>query len=182
MDLSKLPKLSKTDEPPPREDPPLPGAPEGIPLTSFQYKESLPGLAEGWISIALGVILLFMFPNTISYVRSPAAFEQANPVTDAQGNSMRYVQTAFFWTDLGMTIFSGVLIVEGVLLAFLRKSGPIYIAFGLTVAAALFNLLVTIHVYSLIGFPIYCALAVAVAGYMALTQWRLIEILRRRGR
>ena len=42
-------------------------------------------------------------------------------------------------------------------MAFLRKSGPMVVAFGLTVAAALFNLLVTIHVYSLIGFPIYCA-------------------------
>ncbi|MDP9173132.1 MAG: hypothetical protein M3O30_04600 [Planctomycetota bacterium] len=184
MDLSKLPKLSKTDQPPVEEALPQFAAPQAsVPVAGMSYSaEPLPGLAEGWISIALGLILLFVFPNTISYLRSPSTFEQNYPVMDAQGNPLPYIKSAFFWTDLGVAVFAGVLLIEGFVLAVSRKSGPIYVAFGLTVSAALLNLFVIIHTFNILGFPIYCGLAVAVSVYMALTQWRLIQMLRIRGR
>ena len=62
---------------------------------NFAVMPSSIGLAEAWISIALGVLLLFIFPNTIRYIHSPADFEQNNPVTDAQDNTIRIRSSAF---------------------------------------------------------------------------------------
>jgi hypothetical protein len=193
MDLSKLPKLSNTDKPPEEENPPPESErAQAVARMAMGYRldEPLPGLAEAWISIALGLILLFCFPNTISYLRAPSAFEQANPILDGDGNPilnkqgqpMHYWQSAPFWADLGITAFASVLVVEGILLAFTKKSRLILLAFGLTVAAGMLNLFVVIHTYNIILFPTFCALAVAVSGYMAMTQWRLIQMLRARGK
>ncbi|HEX4056205.1 MAG TPA: hypothetical protein VHX86_18245 [Tepidisphaeraceae bacterium] len=173
MDLSKLPKLSKTQEkqPPPEETgAPFPARPAVI-VPTF-------GLAEAWVSIALGVLLLFVFPNTIRYLHSSAAFEQNNPVTDAQGNAIPYLNSVFFWTDLGITVFAAALILEGIALAAARRIFPLLIAFCVTAGAALFNVFVIVHAYSIIGFPWVCGIGVIVLVYMAITQWRLIAILR----
>jgi hypothetical protein len=177
MDLSKLPKLSKTAQSPP----PSRQTESAFPPLDSERKIPIPpaiGLAEAWISIALGVLLLFIFPNTLSYVHSPAVFEQNNSVTDAQGNTIPYTKSAYFWTDLGVTVFAIVLIVEGIVLAAARKIAPLIFAFFLTSLAAAFNVVVIAHAYPLIGFPIFCGIAVVVLGYMALTQWRLIATLR----
>ena len=175
MDLSKLPKLSKTGQSRPGSEQTEPVPP---PLDSERKMPPAIGLAEAWISIALGVLLLFIFPNTLSYVHSPAVFEQNNSVTDAQGNTIPDTKSAYFWTDLGVTIFALALIVEGIVLAAARTIAPLMFAFCLTVFAAVFNVVVIAHAYPLIGFPVVCGLGVAVLGYMALTQWRLIGVLR----
>jgi hypothetical protein len=137
------------------------------------------GLAEAWISIGLGLLLLLIFPATISYLRSPAAFQQNNPVTDAQGNPLPYIKSVFFWRDLGVTVFALALILEGIALAGARKVTPIMIAFAVTVVAAIFNVGVIIYAEPIIGFPIFSGVGVVILGYMALTQWRLINMLRR---
>jgi hypothetical protein len=176
MDLSKLPKLSETEEShPPSEPtgsaPPPPDPERPIPPAI--------GLPEAWISIALGVLMLFVYPNTLRYIHSPAIFEQINPVTDAQGNTIPYTKSVFFWTDLGVTVFALALIVEGIVLAAARKIAPLVYAFCLTVLAAVFNVAVIAYAYPLIGgFPVACGIGVVVLGYMALTQWRLIGMLR----
>ena len=74
--------------------------------------------------------------------------------------------------------FCRALILEGIALAAARKIGPLWIAFLVTVLAAIFNVIVIAHVQSLIGFPIFCGVGVVVLGYMAFTQWRLISVLR----
>ena len=69
--------------------------------------------------------------------------------------------------------------MEGIVLAAARKIAPLLFAFCLTVLATLFNVAVIVHAYPLIGgFPVVCGIGVAVLGYMALTQWRLIGTLR----
>jgi hypothetical protein len=176
MDLSKLPKLSKTGQSRPGSEQTEPAPPP--PDYDVRILPAV-GLAEAYISIALGVLLLFIFPNTLSYIHSPTAFEQNTTSFDAQGNTIHYVQSVFFWTDLGVTVFAVTLIVEGIVLAAARKIAPLMFAFCLTVLAALFNAVVIVHAYSLIPFPAVCGIGVAVLGYMALTQWRLIGILRR---
>ena len=175
VDLSKLPKLSKTGQSQPGSEQTEPAR-----LPPDHGIKILPsvGLAEAWISIALGVLLLFIFPNTLSYVHSPAVFEQNNSVTDAQGNTIPYPKSAYFWTDLGVTVFAVALIVEGIVLAAARRIAPLIFAFLLTSLAAAFNVVVIAHAYPLIGFPAVCGIGVAVLGYMAMTQWRLIGILR----
>ncbi len=179
MDISKLPKLSKTGE---NQPPPVPpestGAAPPMARINFAALPSSIGLAEAWISIALGVLLLFIFPNTLRYIHSPADFEQNNPVTDAQNNPIHYPQSAFFWQDLGVTVFAAALILEGIALAAARKIGPLWVAFVVTVLGAIFNVIVIAHVQPLIGFPIFCGVGVVILGYMAFTQWRLISVLR----
>lgn len=177
MDLSKLPKLSKTPEAQQKSGPH--DATEPSPLVHHAVISPTIGLAEAWISIALGAFLLFMFPNTIRYLHSPVAFEQNNPVTDAQGNTIPYLSSIFFWTDLGVTVFAAALILEGIVLAAARKVFPLLVALGVTAVAALFNVFVIVHAYSIIGFPWVCGVGVIVLVYMAMTQWRLIAILRR---
>jgi hypothetical protein len=179
MDISKLPKLSKTSEnqpPPVQPDSTEPSPP--MAQINFAVLPSSIGLAEAWISIALGVLLLFIFPNTLRYIHSPADFEQNNPVTDAQNNPIHYPQSAFFWQDLGVTVFAGALILEGIALAAARKIGPIWVAFVVTVLAGIFNVIVIAHVQPILGFPIFCGVGVVILGYMAFTQWRLITVLR----
>jgi len=197
MDLSKLPKLSRTSE---GQPPPLqPGSPDNAaqvpdaelaptgpppaarpPADYFAGAASI-GLAEAWISIALGIFVLFIFPSTIRYIHSPAAFEQNYPVTDEQGNTIPYTKSVIFWTDLGVTVFGVALILEGLALAGARKIGPLLVAFVVTVLAAIFNVIVIAHAYPINGFQPFCGIGVVVLGYMALTQWRLISALRLRG-
>jgi hypothetical protein len=180
MDISKLPKLSKTSE---SQSPPVtPDSTEpAIPVAKINYAvmPTSIGWAEAWISIALGVLLLFIFPNTIRYLHSPADFEQNNPVTDAQNNTIHYPQSVFFWTDLGVTVFAAALVLEGIALTAARKVGPLWIAFVVTVLAAIFNVIVIAHAQPIIGFPIFCGVGVVILGYMAFTQWRLISALRK---
>lgn len=180
MDLSKLPKLSKTGESQPAPDSAPPAAPPTVDYAQLNraVMASSIGLAEAWISIALGVLLLFIFPNTIHYLHSPAEFQANNAITDAQQNPIPYVKSVFFWTDLGVTVFAAALILEGIALALTRKVGPLWVAFVVTVLGAAFNIAVIAHAQPIIGFPMICGIGVVVLGYMALTQWRLISALR----
>jgi hypothetical protein len=178
MDLSKLPKLSKTNEsqPPPESPesstPPVSYQPQQLPAPAI-------GLAEAWISIGLGILILFIFPNTLKFIHSPTQFQQDNPITDTQtGNPIPYLQSIFFWADLGVTVFAAALIFEGIILAFARKVAPLAFAFAMTSFAALFNLFVIIRAYPITGFQLFCGVGVVVLGYMALTQLRLIQFLR----
>jgi hypothetical protein len=174
MDLSKLPKLSKTGESqPPPASPDIPA-----PINRTPAQSPPMGLAEAWISIGLGILLLIIFPNTIKFISSPDAFQQNNPITGADGNAIPYIKSIIFWTDLGITVFAAALIVEGIVLAIARKAGPVIFAFAVTVAAALFNVIVIIRAEPINGFPIVCGLGVLLLGYMALTQWRIIAALR----
>lgn len=180
MDISKLPKLSKTGEsqPPPAasEIPdPVPASP--APLSRMPAPSPPMGLAEAWISIGLGILLLIIFPNTIKFISSPDAFQQNNPVTGPDGNTIPYLKSIFFLTDLGITVFAAALIVEGIVLAVSRKVGPIVFAFVVTVAAALFNVIVIIRSEQINGFPLVPGLGVLLLGYMVLTQWRIIAAL-----
>jgi hypothetical protein len=195
MDLSKLPKLSRTSEnqAPPSSQPlssehtpqvpdaelaPVGQPPIARPPRDYFTGGGSIGLAEAWISIALGIFVLFIFPSTIRYVHSPAAFEQNYPVTDEQGNTIPYPKSVIFWTDLGVTVFAVALILEGLALAAARKVGPLWVAFVVTVLAAIFNVIVIAHAFPINGFQPFCGIGVVVLGYMALTQWRLISFLR----
>jgi hypothetical protein len=184
MDLSKMPKFSQTPPPPDSSSPPAnpssnlspnpaPNAPppQGIPVMVA------PRLAEAWFSIAIGVIVLFLFPHTFQYIRNPTTFQQNNPVTDSQGNTIPYAQSEIFWADLGMTVFGVALLIEGIALIVALRRRVIFGVLFLTAGAGLFNLYVVIRTYDVIGFQVFCAVAVAISGYMALSQWSIARLL-----
>lgn len=222
MDLSKLPRLSKTDVPPNAPDPTPagPGAPPGgfevIPTTSapaagfcacgaplrpgarfcdscgarvsdagpaaaLPYRAAPPygeaGIgAEVWISIALGLIFIFMSPRIWQYFLAPASFTWT--FSDANGNPLPYRQTMFFWGDLALAAFSVTLIAEGVALAF-RRRGPIMLALVVTVATTLLNLAYLVAMTTQgYGLQIMSALAAAFGVYIAVMLWKMLQATR----
>jgi hypothetical protein len=139
----------------------------------------MPSLADAWFSLVIGLIVLFVFPNTIRYIHSRATFDQNYPVTDGQGNVVPYAQSNLFLPDLGMTIFGIALIVEGLAQIVALRRPVVLAVFFLTTAAGLFNLYVVIHMFNIAGFQLFCAVAVAISGYMALSQWTIANLLRK---
>jgi hypothetical protein len=183
MDLSKLPKLSQT---PPQAATPAsspaesaqPEAPPTGPAPKLVPVVLVPSLADAWFSLAIGIIVLLVFPHTIEYLHSPATFQQNNPVTDPQNNPIPYPHSEFFYADLGMTVFGVALIIEGLAQIVALRRPVVLSVFVLTSAAGLFNLYVVIRTYNVIGFQLFCAVAVAISGYMALSQWSIAKLLR----
>lgn len=135
--------------------------------------------AEAWISVALGVILLFFARNLISYLISPTQFAQDNTIHDEQGLPLPYPRSVFFWGDLALAGFAVVLIFEGLVVAFGRRPGLVMFAFGLTVLATAVNVGYFAMMMSKgYGPQIMAALAAAFGVYIALYQWRLYQSLR----
>jgi hypothetical protein len=88
-----------------------------------------------------------------------------------------YTAQLDFWSDLGITLFALVLLLEGLALAFTRKRRLVMLAFALTVVTTAYNLGYLIYTFSS-GVAILSALAVAFGGYIAVFEWRLLQQLR----
>jgi hypothetical protein len=168
MDLSKLPRLSQSDKQAP---PPRPAETEPTPRRAEPLPASGP---EAWISLAVGVILLLMYPRFMQWVCSRVFGTHFNEFM-LDGKVVPYPQVREFWMDLGPTSFAVVLIFEGLVLAFARKPLLVWIAFGLTVAVTTYNLIYVVASYSKYGLAIISALAVAFGVYIAMGQWRMLQ-------
>jgi hypothetical protein len=178
MDLSKLSKFSETKKPesaPQQQTEPTP------PLAYRADRQLGVSGAEAWISIALGVILLVVCHRPIEYLftrHNPAAFSWT--FNDSNGNPISYTQSAFFLPDLGVVAFGLVLILDGLLLAFARIRGFVWMTFILTVIVVILNAIAIAVSMNEIGFQILPALAIAFGGYMAVYQWLLLKDSRAR--
>jgi hypothetical protein len=192
MDMSKLPRLSQTN----RDDAPTPitgdaasttttppPSPSGAADSDYGARnrplDFEPGVGgEVWISIAVGVILLLMFrrlPQYVSHVLFGTFFA---PYAMPDGTEVPYTSTGDFWSDLGVTGFALVLILEGVALAVGRKRpGVVLFALVLTVLTTLYNLGYLITTINR-GLPLVSAFAVAFGVYIALYQWGLLRAMR----
>lgn len=176
MDMSKLPKLSQTPAPPSQSDP---ASPEQHNFVRPDYAAaSAPAPAEAWVSIAMGVLLLLFFGRLIQYLLSPGTFDQKWTFSDPTGAPLAYTKTVFFWSDVALTAFAFVLIIDGVVLLFPRRRMLLILAFGLTVLTTLANvayILATVQTY---GPPLISSLAVIFGIYIALQQWRRIQSMQ----
>jgi hypothetical protein len=196
MDMSKLPRMSQTPPPPEPSEPDgavraahaRPAAAAAPPL---DYREAgayepAPSVAEAWISIAIGLILLFIYPyfwqwliSLVSNYKPPFL-----PITDSSGAQVPYAQSIFFFSNLCVFAFALVLVIDGLIL-FTRRPALLMFAFGFTVITAAMNFLCivneTMHGR---GFPIASALAFAFGVYIAIFQWKLLQahrMFRQRG-
>jgi hypothetical protein len=177
MDLSKLPKFSESPAPPPN----APADPQRVRPQHLDYgggEQRTFGFAEAWMSIALGVIMLILSPRLLQYLMSPTSFSQKWTFSAPDGSPLDYTKTVFFWGDVALVMFALVLIVEGLVLAFGRRVGPIAFALGLTVLATLINL---VYVIGMIvggyGPQIFSMLAVAFGVYITYFEWTLLKSL-----
>jgi len=171
MDYSKLPKLAGDSQ---GAQPPAAAPPSNIPSARHAPEPMNTGYA--WLSIGIGVILLFLQPNLLKYLFG-GTVPQA---IDETGAPMRYVDSVFFLGDLAMTCFAIVLILEGLLIAFTRNALVILVVFVFTALATVGNLFYIIYMmqkgYTLQLMP---ALAVVFGVYIAMYQWRLFQAARR---
>ena len=171
MDPSKLPSMSRR----PRPEVPSDGAtpePAGGPPRRADVDPPPPVEAGTvWLNVAIGAILLFVTNgprNLLALATDPASLPA---FTDVDGSPMAYTATAFFWTEVGVTAFALLLVVEGLLLLAWRSRGAAWTVVIASAAVGLFNLAVIPIAMGKIGFPLMNAVAAAFAGYVALTEW-----------
>lgn len=178
MDLSKLPKLSKTGEAqvssPPQQLPSAEPLSQATPIPAQSLTSA--SWLETWISITIGLFLLLVWPRFLQWLSSRLFHTHFNEFIDANGNVVPYQTRPEFWSDLGPTLFGVALVIDG-LLMFTRRRALYWFAFALTVATTAFNLVWVVVSYSNYGVaPISC-LAVIFGVIMAVTQWRALHPL-----
>ena len=171
MDPSKLPSMSRT--PRPADAPPDPAAQPSAAVVKW------PADAQAaFLSIAIGLILMFVLVgprNLLTLATDPAALT----AQDVDGSPLPYTHSAFIWTDIGVTAFALLLIVEGAALAVPRGRGVVMAVFVAAVAVGAFNLVVLLLTWGKIGFPLVNALAAAFAGYTAMQEWGRLKAMGR---
>jgi hypothetical protein len=185
MDPSKLPHNPQT--------PHVPHHPSQKELTTppqtsvSHYGSPLPGgfvPAEFWLTLVIGIIVLFISQEFIDYLRllhHPEIFYAKYSIIDtATNNSIPYEQSMFFFPQMGVAIFGVVLIFDALTLLRPRWSILVWLALSLTVCSVALNIFAVIKGYDMAGFMfvIFNALAIAFGGYIALYQWRLLQLVR----
>ena len=175
MDLSKLPKLSETPKPPdpqpPASDPPPQRQNDYVP------EPTSVGL-EAWLSIAVGAFLLLMYPRFLQWLSHRVLGTSFNPFLDSAGNIVPYSQVPAFWADLGPVLFGVVLILEGLVMAFIRRPALVMIVLTLTALATFYNLVYLVMSYGRYGLAPISFLAVAFGFYICMYQWKYLRMRR----
>jgi hypothetical protein len=193
MDMSKLPRLSQSDAPPPDEAPGLSDEPRmrsAVVATSNETPPRLGSGAEAWISIGIGLLVLFMSPNTLKYVASKISHSPLELFPDPtrpfpakcdfilyeDGTKIFYRNMPVFWSDVVVTAFALILILDGLVLVWARRAKTVLIAFGITALATAAN---GIYLFTTIqsGLPIISAFAVLFGVYIAIAQWGYYKAL-----
>ena len=185
MDLSKLPRLSKTPPGPPADGPagtdPVTGTPADgthrpAPLAYRPAPPDDPGAGpQAWISIAIAGLILFMNPTFLVFLSHWLRGEPYRPFVDPTAD---YHASLNFWRDLVITAFAVVLILDGLVMLFARKSLLVLTAFVMTVAATVGNLIYLIYSYPSDGLALESALAVIFGVFIAMQQWRTLQAIR----
>jgi len=189
MDISKLPRLSNTDAPPPPPQPADPGstgptAPRPVEQLAVapQQPQSIGGGgggAEVWLSAILGLVFVMLGRNFATYLVSRMVGSvyhtgvswTAGPL---EGQEVAYpdLQGFVMLNDAAMFLFGLTLLVEAAVIAVVGTSFKfqrplVAFALALAVAATAFNLYVTIRLFGANVMPIFSLLAVAFGGYIA---------------
>ncbi len=155
---------------------------------------------ETIISIAMGLFLLFMAPMGFQYWsaaltgRTFAPYDHPENVGEKVDftrwidtgtgavTDVRYRDTLGFWSDTAITAFALILILDGLVIAFVRRRSVFALTFGLTLLATLLNLGYLAHSFTAgAGFAQVSFLAVLFGGFMCYQQWNLLQTLKPAG-
>ena len=172
MDMSKLPRLSKSDKP---ADNAAPVADPEVPVSERlddTYATVSPG-PEAWVSIAIGVLVLLMNRTFLMYLLG----REVPTVLDTERGTITYPESFIFLSHLGLFAFGITLILDGILL-FLNRPGAVLFGLVVTIATAVFNLYVVLRLYGPQGLYFSNSLAFVFAVYTAIYQWKLLRIVR----
>jgi hypothetical protein len=188
MDLSKLPRLSETDKhapppQPPEESRPAPDAYQPVQVQSEGVA------AQVWLSGILGLVFMLMGRNFARYLIAKLTGQEfhtgvnwtAGPKT---GQEVAYFELAGYtaYTDTGIFLFGLAMVLEAVVLAFVRRSTPatralVTIALVITAGMTLFNLVLVVMLMSTNTLPIISLLVVAFGGFLTHWQWQMFQQL-----
>jgi hypothetical protein len=145
--------------------------------------------AEVWISVFLGLIFLFIFPQFAQWLYSQVNHSYQPsflPITltdvqTGQATVIPYPKSVFFVEQMALFAFSVVLIVEGVVLVLSRTKGVVLFALGITVAAVLLNIWAVADGFRAArGLLLFNAVAAGFGVYIAIYQYSLLQALRHR--
>lgn len=152
--------------------------------------------AEAWISIGLGILLLFVYPTLVLFAASKTIHTHFAPYADGKGgwtdaavmNDVNgnvvarrpYLRTTpdnqpNFPSDLVVTLFALALILEGIALLASRRRGVVMLALVITGAATLLNLWYLVATFRQQGLAIISALAVLFGVYMVIFELGLLR-------
>jgi hypothetical protein len=156
------------------------GSPVAAPSATLNYsRDPDAGTgAEVWLSVAIGLLLLLMQPRLLKFLAHKLFGTFFAPYIDPEtGNEVPYTAQLDFWSDLGITLFAFVLILEGLAIAFARRRGVVAAAFALTALTTVYNLAYLLYTFNQ-GIAILSAFAVAFGVYIAIFEWRLLQQLK----
>ena len=155
---------------------------------------------EAFLAIAVGLFLLLMSPSGIKYYSAVLSGRAYTPFQDPDSpdpnkrvDFIRFqdLQTGatidkkyrdmpnYFWSDTVITAFALVLILEGIVLALLRRPWIVLITAVLTVAVTLANLIYVCGTFSNYGIAPFSMVAVIIGVLMAAYQFHYYKELSR---
>jgi hypothetical protein len=201
MDLSKLPKLSKTDPPPPAEesdqvnDSQRPAA-SSQPVLPYEPQREGVGIIV-WFNTIIGLLAIAWGKNVIAYVFDRIAGKQyvtgATWTADAPGHvpdsPVSYPDLDFgmaLLTDSSLVLF-GFAVLGEALVNVLFASGKLPRALLLflmmiSIVATAFNLYVSIRLISAQTLPLISGLCLAFGGWIVADEWKILMQLSTRPR
>lgn len=200
MDLSKLPRMSKTDRPPndPEGAPPVVGTGEvptvgaAAPVRPVDevYEPGSAGIgAEVWLSAVIGLVCLLMGRNFAGWLLARLTGQTYHTGVNwvegpKAGTEVAYTELlgAPIWTDSAMFLFGLALMFEAVVLATvhsrLRAKRPLLVvALVIAVLATGYNVFVSLRLLIEGTLPLMSLLAAAFGGYIAAHEWALLKRL-----
>jgi hypothetical protein len=187
MDVSKLPRLSKTTTP--GEAPTDSDAPPAVAPTPYRetFDSNLGTGPEVWLSAILGVVFVLLgrgfarwafisltggtFHTGVDWRVGPLAGQEV-AYWDLQGF------TAF--QDAALFFFGAAMILEAAVLVVVHRPVKLrrpllWLAITITVLATTLNLLLSLRLLSIGIMPLISLLAVAFGGYIAAYEWKLLK-------
>ena len=183
MDLSKLPKLSNSSEvapPSPVETTP--------PAQNFQHSSRVAIGAEIWVSLIIGLIMLFLGRNFAHFSVATISGKEFHTGVNWTAGPKEGQEVAYFelsghtaWTEMGLFFFALVLLVDASLLLLNavvlkgKNSTVVMLAMQLTFLALVVNGIAAVLVFSDGIIPILSALALAIAGWILADQYRMLK-------
>ncbi|HEY2587072.1 MAG TPA: hypothetical protein VGI81_15100 [Tepidisphaeraceae bacterium] len=176
MDLSKLPRLSKTETPAPNENHAVEPSPDPPPAARpvVSHEPRTGHGPEAWISLVIVAFLLFMYPRFLQWASS-RIFHTHFGEFMLDDKVVPYQTVPEFWMDLGPVLFGIVLLLDGIVLLAMRRRGLVAVVFVLTVLATLYNLGYMVLSFGRYGFAPISFLATAFGAYIAWFQWRILK-------
>ena len=191
MDLSKLPKMSQT--PPPPTPPDSQPTPQGNPQV-IDHRDQIAHVEAGvggmvWVSVILGSICIWAGRRFGSYLAAKLSGREFHTQTNWISGPKTGQEVAFWdladsqaWTDASFFLFGLALILEALALWVISskmggKKPVLAISLLVVVVATAFNLYTVVRIMGAGALPLMSVVAVAMGGYMAMYQWKLLRVL-----